>query len=189
VVLTANNSSKVVVYLACSIDGFIAGVDHSLDWLMKDYKTAHSLPQSPSYLEFDAFMTGVGCLLMGRKTFDVVQGLGEWVYGETPVIVATRRPLTPPKKTVEPSSGPIITLIEKAKSTACGKNVYLDGGDLVRQAIGAGLVDEITITYIPIILGNGVRLFELVDKSISGEFTRMAASGKGHVQISTQLKR
>lgn len=152
---------KVRVYLACSLDGYIAGPDNDLSWLAPPDPP----PTGPTEaLEFGDFMAQVGVMLMGRTTHDVVAGFGDWPYGETPVLVATRRPLAPAAETVQAVHGDIDALIAQAKDLAGGKDLYLDGGALVRQALDAGLVDELVLTWVPIVLGGGVPLFEGVQR-------------------------
>ena len=144
---------RVRVFIAMSLDGFIAGPDHDLSWLPE--------PRAGEDFGYAAFMAQTGAILMGRSTYDVVAGFdGPWPYGETPVLVATRRDLDDPAApTVEAVSGTPQELVAAAHERAVGRDVYLDGGDLVRQALDAGLVDELTITVIPVILGAGSPLF------------------------------
>jgi dihydrofolate reductase len=97
---------------------------------------------------------------MGRRTYDVVAAFeGPWPYGDRPVLVTTRRPLTAVAPTVLAVSGDLHALVARAKAAAAGKDVYVDGGELIRQMLDAGLVDDLTITVIPVILGRGSPLF------------------------------
>lgn len=131
--------------MGCSLDGFIAGPEGDLSWL----ETARSggLPPDPQALDFETFMNQVGCLLMGRRTYDTVAAFaGPWPHGEVPVQVATSRPLRAPSATVTPVAGSIEALVAGARRTAGAKDVYLDGGALAQQALKAGLVDELILT-------------------------------------------
>jgi len=139
------------VFIACSLDGFIAGPNDELDWL-----------EGPDGAEdtFTPFFKEIGAMLMGRRTYDVLGSFeGAWPYGDTPIIVATNRPLQTAKPSVQGYQGTIGELVAKAKTISEGRDVYLDGGNLIRQALDAGLVDEITVTLIPIVLGDGIPLF------------------------------
>jgi dihydrofolate reductase len=99
-------------------------------------------------------------MLMGRRTYDVACNFeGAWPYGDTPIIVATNRPLETANPSVQGHQGTIGELVTRAKTMSGGRDVYLDGGNLIRQALDAGLVDEVTLTLIPIILGDGIPLF------------------------------
>ena len=148
-------ASRIRVYMAASLDGFIAGPDDDLSWLPTDAK-----PEGDA-VSFEAFMADVGAMLMGRRTYDVVQSFGgDWPYGATPVLVATRRPLEPAAPTVRSIEGSIDALLDQALDEADGRDVYLDGGGMIRAALEVGRVDELIITYAPILLGNGIRLFD-----------------------------
>ncbi|MEB3221695.1 MAG: dihydrofolate reductase family protein [Candidatus Sericytochromatia bacterium] len=146
--------SRVCVFCAVSLDGFIARADHGLDWLT---------PPPGEALEdtFGPFLAGVGALLMGRTTFDVVTSFGPeaWAYGDRPVLVATHRPLDATRPTVRPVAGPIAALVAEARAAAGPGDVYLDGGQMVGQALAAGLVDEVTLTVVPVALGAGIAAF------------------------------
>lgn len=145
---------RVRVFIACSLDGFLAGPGDDLSWLPPPEQA------SPDETGFEAFMREVGVLLMGRRTFEVVQGFGgEWPYGDCPVRVATHRPLVGAPATVEPLHGSIAELVAAARLVAGERDVYLDGGLLIRQALDAGLVDELILTYVPVVLGAGIPLF------------------------------
>ncbi len=142
---------KVRVFIACSLDGFIAGPNDELDWLQGSDSAEDT---------FTPFFKQIGAMLMGRRTYDVVCKFeGVWPYGDTPILVATNRPLQTPKDCIQSSQGTIGELVARAKSMAEGRDIYLDGGNLIRQALDAELVDEVTLTVIPIILGDGVTLF------------------------------
>lgn len=114
----------------------------------------------PGALEFDDFLVDIGAMLMGRRTYDVVRRMEiARPYGELPVLVATHRSLDDAPPTVRAVSGDIHALIAQAKDVASGKDVYLDGGVMVRQALDAGLVDHMVLTFVPALIGRGHSLF------------------------------
>ncbi|MEM8671368.1 MAG: dihydrofolate reductase family protein [Planctomycetota bacterium] len=178
---------RVRVYLASSFDGFIAGPNHDIDWLNQNYSMAGDLESSPEVLSFERFMSEVGAMLMGRNTYSIVEKFGQWHYGETPVLVATTRPLEPMSKTIQTVSGSIELLIAKAKQVAGEKDIYLDGGDLVRQAFDAKLVDEITITFLPVLLGKGIRLFEDLVSPTRLQFSAHNMHDGGMLQVTAKI--
>lgn len=146
----------VRVYLATSLDGYLAGPEDDLSWLPSDIDLGEA--------GFEPFLATIGALLMGRSTFDVVAGMDDasWPYGDRPVLVATHRPLvaTGTKAArAEVVTGSIDEMIGRARSLAGSGDIYLDGGTLVRQALDAGLALDLTLTVIPVRLGGGVPLF------------------------------
>lgn len=167
--------ARVRVFIASSLDGFIAGANDELDWL-----------EPPPGVEdtFTPFLAQIGALLMGRRTYDVVTGFdGPWPYGDIPVLVATTRPLQSAGETVRAVGGTITELVDQARRAAGTKDVYLDGGALVRSALDAGLIDEITVTMIPIILGAGVPLFAGTAERQPLELVRTRPLGDGLVEL------
>ncbi len=144
--------NRVRVFIATSLDGFIAGPNDELDWLPSGNSGAEDT--------FTPFMQHIGALLMGRRTYEVANGFdGPWPYGETPVLVATNRNLEPRQDTARAIGGNIQELVAAAKQVAGNRDVYIDGGSLIRSALKAQLIDDITVTLIPIVLGKGLPLF------------------------------
>lgn len=175
-------SGRVRVYIACSLDGFIAGEGDDLSWLPG---VDGAMPEpGPGALGYDDFMAGAGALLMGRRTYDVVTALGvPWPYGDRPVLVATGRPLDPAAETVRPVAGTIEELAAAARDAAGGKDVYLDGGNLIRQGLAARLVDELVVTVVPVILGRGIPLFAGMEQRVPLETAGHHSFGGGMVQL------
>ena len=170
--------SKLRVFIACSLDGFIAGDDDDLGWL----------PQSEVDAEasgYEAFMSEIGALLMGRRTYEVVCGFGLEVrpYGERPVLVATHRALEPAAGSVRAASGTIHELVAEARRAAGELDVYLDGGELIRQALDAELIDELVVSIAPVILGGGRPLFAGASRRHALELVEQRDIGGGMVQL------
>ncbi len=154
-------AGRVRVYVAASLDGFIAGPDHDISWLSGPDSVCVGGASDPDVLTFQDFIADVGALLMGRGTYDVAQRLDAWAfYGGRPVLVASHRELdADAPETVRRVSGDIAGLVGQAKEAAAGKDVYVDGGNVIRQAAEADLLDELTITLAPVALGSGHSLF------------------------------
>ncbi len=129
-------------------------------------------------VNYEDFMADVGALLMGRRTHDVVQGFDvPWPYGPRPVLVATRRPLEPAADTVRAVRGSIDELVDQALEAAGGKDVYVDGGDIIRQVMDAGRVDELIVTIAPLVLGSGRPLFAGATRRHSLEIVEHTSMG------------
>lgn len=139
---------RFAVFIAVSLDGYIARPDGSIDWLAPFHDEEHG---------YAAFFAGVDALVIGRGTYDTVLSFPEWPYGNKRVIVYTTRPL-PAVHGEEMWSGPPRELAERLDREGV-RRVYLDGGALVRGFLREGLVDEWTINVIPLILGAGRPLF------------------------------
>jgi dihydrofolate reductase len=141
----------VRVFIATSLDGFIAGPGDDLTWLPAGGGEDHG---------YDDFMAEIGAVLMGRTTYDVVVGMdGLWPFGETPVFVATSRRLDPAVPTVRAVAGPPERLLAAVRDIVAVGGIYVDGGALIRQFLEAGLIDDLTVTIVPVILGAGTPLF------------------------------
>ncbi len=147
------------VFIATSMDGFIARPDGSLDWLTEGTQADGEADRS-GYTEF--FDT-VDALVTGRKTFETVLAFGVWPYENRRMIVMSRRPKTvtvPPElqdrvraSSADPAS--ILALLERDGI----RHVYVDGGLVVQSFLAAGLIDELTVTRIPVLIGEGIPLF------------------------------
>ena len=146
-------SGKIRVFIACSLDGFIAGENDDLSWL-----PGSDVAEAEDY-GYDRFMYRIGAVLMGRRTYDVVARFNPWPYGDLPVLVATHRDLPQAASSVRAVSGSIPDVVARAREIAGDKDVYLDGGHLVRQALDAALIDEMTVSFVPVVLGRGRSLF------------------------------
>ena len=180
--------SRVRVYLGCSLDGCIAGPEHDLSFLMEQTPDPNAEPGGG--LSFEDFMSQVGALLMGRRTYQVPLDFDAWHYGDRPVLVATHHELPPAPQggIARAVQGPIEQLVAEAKQAANGKDVYLDGGDVVRQGLEAGLVDELTLTFLPLILGRGIRLWDGLQRRNDLVFDPPTTHGQGMVQITARVQ-
>jgi dihydrofolate reductase len=142
----------ISVFVGTSLDGFIARRNHALDFLPVDGGEPHG---------YDEFMASVDCLVIGRKTFDVVMAFPEWPYGKKRVIILSNRPMEPSKVRgglVEQMSGSPEEIAAKLAASGV-KHVYLDGGETIQRFLRAGLVNRLTITRVPVLIGEGIPLF------------------------------
>ena len=186
------SGSRVRVYLGCSLDGCISGPDHDISFL-DDFSPDPDAPEAEggSGLGFHDFMDEVGALLMGRRTYQVALDYDVWHYGDRPVLVATHHALPPAPGGGDARGvqGPIEQLLAEAKAVAGGKDVYLDGGDLVRQGLDAGLVDELCLTFLPVVLGRGIRLWEGLQRRNNLRFDPPVVQGGRMVQVTAKVVR
>ena len=162
-------------YLAVSIDGYISGRDDDLDWLQR-------VQQPGEDYGYGDFMTGVDTVIMGRRTWDVVSGFEEYPFPQHRLIVLTNG-VQAPRAGVTFLCGPLGPLLEQLHEEGT-RRIYVDGGQTIRSFLDAGFLDEITISYVPVLLGAGVRLFETGhdERTLVHRSTRTYASGL--VQVS-----
>ncbi len=146
------------VFIATSLDGYIARPDGGLDWLLQAQASA------PAGEDFGhaRFMQGIDALVMGRKTYETVLGFDPWPYPGLPVHVMSRRGAVAIPAAlagqVRPACLPPGGLLQSL-AQAGTRRVYLDGGELIQAFLADGLVDTMTITTVPVLLGSGRRLF------------------------------
>lgn len=165
---------KVSVYVAQSLDGYIARENGDLDWLDNYNRT---VPEGED-LGYKAFMNSVDILIMGRNTYEKVLSFGNWPYKEKKVIVLSTHQIDIPetiKAYVTLSNETPNILYERLSNEGIKLN-YVDGADTIQRFMRVGLVDEITITLIPTLLGSGISLFGKLDKDIQLELI----SSKGY---------
>lgn len=170
------------VFIATSLDGFIARKDGSIDWL----DDANKMVPRGTDLGYEAFMKGIDILIMGRNSYEKVRSFGFWPYGDKPVIVLTSRELHIPEDLVGTVSSSSETPRELSERLAIEgfQRAYIDGGYTIQQFLNDGLIDDITITTIPVILGDGISLFEKTNKDILLKHTNTKSYEFGFVQTS-----
>ena len=155
------------VYIATSLDGFIAAKDGGLDWLMEIPN-----PDKSDY-GFADFIKRVDALVMGRNTFDKVLTFNEWPYTK-PVFVLSNSLREIP----EDLSGKVETVkgdvrdVMKSLNQQGYENLYIDGGKVIQSFLKEDLIDELIITRIPILLGKGIPLFDEIDRSLKFKHTK-----------------
>jgi dihydrofolate reductase len=146
---------KIIVYIATSIDGYIADEDGSIEWL-------NTIPNpSNDDLGWSDFINSIDAIVMGKNTFDKVLSFNiDWPY-PVPVFVLSNSMVTAPNgykdkiKIINGNPKEIACFLKKQGFN----NVYIDGGKTVQQFLNDDLIDELTITKIPILLGGGIPLF------------------------------
>ncbi|WP_067473704.1 dihydrofolate reductase family protein [Actinomadura hibisca] len=142
-------TGKVVVNRAMSLDGFIAGPGHAMDWI-SDYLTADAIPE---------VMAATGAMLVGRGTYEVAKRMSKegTPYDGGAQFVLTHRPPDEPDPAVTFLTCGLEEAVATARGAAGGKNLEILGADVAAQCLRLGLVDEILVYVLPVLLGDGVR--------------------------------
>ena len=168
-------SRKVILYIATSLDGYIAGPDGSLDFLSMVAKEGEDYGYSD-------FIKTVDTVILGRKTYDKVLTFGipfPHADKQTFVITKTSRAST---DNITFYSGDLNELVDSLKK-AEGKNIFIDGGaELVNDLLRMDLIDEFIISTIPVLLGNGIPLFNQGRPAMKVKLLRSVFFDKGLVQ-------
>ena len=152
-------SAKVVVNRTMSLDGFIAGPGHAMDWggggrRLGDFVAPGDLAE---------IAAATGSMLIGRRTWEVGSEMAAEDPGRTdypfagPFFLLTHRPLDPPAPGVTILSGDIGDAVATALDAAGDKNLEILGADVAGQCLNRGLVDEILVYVLPVLLGDGIR--------------------------------
>lgn len=160
----------VSVFVGTSVDGFIARRNGAFDFLMP-FTEPHG---------FEEFLASVDAIVMGRNTYESILPITEWPYGNKRVIVLSSKPIhrsaaTPPFEQMNGEPAEIV-----AQLAASGAlHLYVDGGITIQRFLRAGLVDRLTITRVPLLIGEGIPLFGSIPRDIQLTHigTRRYASG------------
>lgn len=145
------------VFIATSVDGFIAREDGAIDWLLP-MNSRFPPGDDAGYAAFFARMDG---LVMGRASFEAALGFADWPYGDKPVVVLSRHGVAVPaslRATVQ-ASGEAPTALMARLGAAGWRRAYVDGGEVIRAFLHEGLIDEMTITTVPVAIGRGRSLW------------------------------
>jgi dihydrofolate reductase len=166
---------RASVFIGASLDGFIARPDGALDWLPPNGGEPHG---------YDEFMATVDAIVIGRKTFETVLTYDVWPYENKPVVVlSTRltRPKIPDGAVCEIMAGTPHQIVARLEQRGM-KHIYVDGGVTIRGFLEAGLIQHLTITRVPVLLGSGIPLFGTLPHDIRVEHVATQSYPSGLVK-------
>ena len=172
---------KVSVFIGTSLDGFIARENGDIDWL-DDANKQVTLGED---FGFKSFLESVDQIIMGRKTFDQVMNFDNWPYSNTKMIVLTSKNIEIPEKlreTVTTSNTSSPEQLIKELSDQSINHIYIDGGIVIQDFLSARLVDEITVTIVPILIGKGKSFSGLLSQDLSLQHLKTTVYSFGFVQ-------
>jgi dihydrofolate reductase len=169
--------TKVLAGITTSVDGYVAGPEDRPGqglgaggerlhywvfggpWTYENEPTGQATGEDAAW--FEAVMSRVGAVVAGRSTYEAADHWGDENTWGLPVFIVTHRPEEQPEGGAFDFVSGVVEAVERAKAAAGDKDVHVMGGaDVIRQALEAGLVDELSIIVAPFVLGGGKRLFE-----------------------------
>jgi len=178
---------KTKIYIAATVDGFIARADGAIDWLEHDSK-------GQDY-GWDAFRQSIDALVLGRQTYEQVLGFDvEWPYQGLATFVWSRTltsddiPAALADEMVEATALPPAALLDELTGRGL-KSVWIDGGQTLQAFLAEGLVDIMTVTRIPILIGQGIPLFGALPSDVHLEHLDTQFFDSGVVQSSYAVKK
>lgn len=178
---------KSSVFIATSMDGFIAKNDGSVDWLHTAGNPEADMGDQAD-MGFADFMASVDCMIMGRKCMEMISSMNltpeQWPYGDTRIIALSNTLKEAPenvKDKVEMYSGDLNDLIAALESDGFN-HAYIDGGKTIQAFINLGLINEMTITRAPVLLGEGLPLFGKINRDIKLEQTQSTVFANDFIQ-------
>jgi dihydrofolate reductase len=152
----STNRSTITLHMVSSLDGIIAKNDNSVSWLND---SGDVYEEGVSYDSVAEVVKAIDCFVLGSRTYEHALQIG-WPYGDTPTVVLTSRELPSTRKSVEFHSGDLQRVVEEILAPRY-HNIWLVGGAILCQSfLRLDLVDEIRLSIVPILLGDGLRLFD-----------------------------
>ncbi len=176
--------TKVSVFIATSLDGYIARLDGDVSWLHE----AEPLPDGEDG-GFGEFFASVDVLVMGRGSFEKVLEFDPWPYGTKPVIVLSKSLTKVPedlRDLVKIDTSAPQEFVDKMSREGY-KRIYLDGGKVIQSFLCEGLVDDMVLTTIPVLIGEGRPLFGPLEKDVSVRLIESKSWANGFVQSKYQV--
>jgi dihydrofolate reductase len=172
---------NVILYIAMSLDGYIATKDGNLDFLS-------SVEKEGEDYGYHSFKETTDVMIFGRKTYEKVLSFGiPWPHEEHYTYIVSREAKKVNDK-IEFYNGDLKALITELKSKP-GKNIYCDGGgETVKLMLQAGVLDEIIVSVIPVLLGEGIRLFPESFPMKNLQLVSSLSFEKGLVQLKYKVK-
>ena len=175
---------KLSVFCGVSVDGFLARLNHTFDFLDAGGNEPHG---------YEEFFTSVDVVVIGRKTFEVVRAMtNEWYYGKKQVVVLSRGPALDfsaiKEGVVEQMSGEPEEIVRRLEAKGF-KHAYIDGGITIQRFLAAGLIDRMIVTRVPVLIGEGIPLFGKVPRDILLRHVETRTYKGGLVQSEYEIAR
>jgi dihydrofolate reductase len=173
--------NNAILYIAISLDGFVAGVNDDISWLFRYNDVDYG---------FDAFFCGIGAIIQGRRAYEVEIKNGWETPSPVPTFVLSHHlpECKPQRGNLVFTDEDISEVLKKAKQQT-SKDVWIEGGaNVAQQFLDRDLIDEIVLSIVPVILGDGIRLFGKTHKSIEFVLREVRQFDKDLVQLTYTRK-
>jgi len=179
---------KCSIFIATSADGYIAEEDGGVEWLESAGNPDADMSEQAD-MGFGSYIADVDCMIMGRKCMEKISSFNlapeQWPYGDRRIIVLSNTVVVPPanlKDKVEMYSGDVPKLINQLENSGF-KHVYIDGGTTITSFLNLKLINEMSITRAPVLLGGGRPLFGKTNKQIKLENAQAKAYPNDFIQV------
>lgn len=179
---------KCSVFIATSVDGYIADEHGGVDWLHLSGNQQADMTGNED-MGFADFLSSIDCMVMGRKCMETIASFNlsaeQWPYGDIKIYVLSNSLATPPKSLadkVEIYSGKLTDLMAKLEQDGF-QHAYIDGGTTITSFLEQQLINEITITRVPIILGTGIPLFGKLTNAVKLHTASATVFKNDYIQI------
>ena len=184
-------SSRVTIHMAASLDGFIARRDGRVDWMETPDHFERGETMAPETVA--EFLKTIDCYVMGSRTYETAlafeaKGFG-WAYGDTPIVVLTRRALPKTRPTVGFYAGDLGELIERRLRPRFRSIWVAGGGAVAGECLRRGLADEVRYSILPVVIGDGVSFFEELDRDVAMHLVECTAYRSGMVALRYEVVR
>jgi dihydrofolate reductase len=182
----ATDEFRVTVHMVSSLDGIIAKKDNSVSW----FDTSDNYDKGVVGQDPEEFLKTIDCYIMGSRTYEHAFELSKsygWVYGDKPTIVVTNRNLPVDRQNIEFYSGDLNKLVNE-RLKPIYKNVWVVGGSiLTKDFIRLKLADEIRVSILPIILGDGLLFFDHIGQEQALHLKDTTAYKNGMVELCYEI--
>lgn len=181
------NPFTMTIHMVCSLDGIIAKKDNSVSW----FEAASHYEKGVAGQDAEEFLKTIDCYVMGARTYEHALELSQsygWAYGDKPTIVVTHRNLPVERQNIELYSGDLNKLVNERLKPGY-RNVWVVGGAmLVGELMRAKLVDEIRMSVLPIVLGEGTLFFDQLGLEQALQLKDVTAYRNGMVELWYEIR-
>ena len=182
--------SRVTIHMAASLDGFIARKDGRVDWLETSDEFAEGETLAADGIA--AFLETIDCYVMGSHSYELAlgfeaQGFG-WPYGDTPTFVLTTRELPRRRDSVTFHSGDLARFVNERLRPRYRSIWFVGGSAVSGECLRLGLADELRYAILPVLIGEGIRFFDALDRDVLLHLAGVKGYRSGMVELRYEVR-